>query len=271
MTPKILFMSLIVLMFLGLTPGPGTAERSVDWIFREARVKWDQKAGRNRLLWTKIPVTGVRVIGFRCEDSECNEYIGPLWNGETLVAEEDSIRLVFPTEKPRHPYGLFFFKEGYLVWEQRPSFWGTSETDPIGPYRIHMARMNECSAEIISIRETIDGESLAGIMTTVRAPISPAGLIRKIPDRLKTYYESKAEVSLSVTDKQGREITRDSRTVDIPLGKKEVLDFQWPDARDGEYSINISTRVLDSRCLLNRVSDKKIPVKIRKGLIERVK
>ena len=143
MKTKILFIALLIFT---LVASSVSADRYVDWQFKYATLD------STGITYTNTPITGVDNIGFVCADGSCNTVSGTLRGGATTSSGvTDTMQLTYPTADSSvetNGYGEYFYKSGYITWEQNPTFWGTNPADPAGPYDVYLSKIASCNAPV---------------------------------------------------------------------------------------------------------------------------
>ena len=242
---KILFITLI-LIFLSIASVSAT--RYVDYDLRKGRI-----SGNGVFSSTTIPINDVNVIGFVCSDSNCGSVQGTLWSGQVLNSGDDQIQLTYPTILQSFSgYGVYYYKEGYIIWEGDPNWWGISFSDPQGPFNVYLSKKEDCLSpvSILSLNPANPeiGDSVT-ITSQVDASIIHAGPLDYVPPQLlDDYYSVWTRVNLDIY-RDGILIHNDSTDILMPFGSSQNIPFTWSGPTlNGNYTINVTTDVIDSKC-----------------------
>ncbi|MBW2977993.1 hypothetical protein KY331_04065 [Candidatus Woesearchaeota archaeon] len=249
---KIIKLFLIILTFFALLNSV-SATRYVDYEFKEGIVSNGQLNATNNSL------TNVSVIGFVCSNADCSNVTDVLWNGSVLNSgTNSSIQLEYPTTlQSSHGYGVYYFKDGYIPWEQNPNWWGTSSNDPQGPYERVLSKKDICAAQIDSfiiannvqpnIPLVINVE--ASLDASAHAAIQHAGPLTYVPPQLEDHYSVKTAINLKVYDWLNNVVEEQTKIVNVTYGGTARVEFSWTPIVVGNYRAVASTSVVDGKCI----------------------
>lgn len=246
---------LIILAFLIVLNTAG-AERYITYEFKEGIIS------DGSLTVTNNSIDNVNVIGFVCADSSCSAVSNSLWNGAVLNSGNASnITLTYPTSlQSNNGYAVYYFKDGFIPWESNPNWWGTSSSDPQGPYEVVLSKKDVCSAHIDSFNMlnnvqpniplviSID----AGLDASTYAAIQNGGDLDYIPPSIEHYYSVETKISLRIYNSSNAIVEEQIKTVNIPYSGASTIEFNWTPTIQGDYSAVINTNVTDSKCLSSK-------------------
>ena len=243
---------LIIITFL-IVLNTVNAERYVTYEFKEGITSDGQ------LTVTNNSINNVNVIGFVCSDISCNTVSSSLWSNSTLNSGNSSnITITYPTNlQSSNGYGIYYFKDGFIPWESNPNWWGTSSSDPQGPYEVVLSKKDVCSAPIDSFNMLNDVQPNiplvmsinAGLDAATYAAIQSGGSLGYIPPAIEQYYSVETKISLRIYNSSNAIVEEQIKTVNIPYSGSSTIEFNWTPIIQGDYSALITTNVTDSKCL----------------------
>ena len=248
---KVIKLFLIILTFF-IVLNTVSAVRYVNYEFKEGIIS------NRQLTATNNPVGDVSVVGFVCANVDCSNVSGVLWDGAVLNSgSNSSIQLEYPTQlQSAFGYGIYYFKDGYIPWEQNPNWWGTNSNDPQGPYERILSRKDVCSAPIDRFVVANDVQpniplvmSLgAGLDAATHAAIQNAEL-GYVPPGFEEYYSVETNIRLRIYDSLNNIVEEQTKTVSIPYSGTFGVEFNWIPTVSGDYKAVVSTEVTDAKCL----------------------
>ena len=249
---KKILLSILLIFLFSITAV--SAARTVDYVIREGLV--DENSV---LTTTTTPVTNFNVLGFTCLDSTCSNLGAQIFSVNSGVS--DSIQLTYPTTlQSQFGYAVYFYKDGYITWEQNPNWFGTDATDPQGPFTKYLGKKTSCAAPIdsfetvnviqpnIPIIITLD----ASLDATTYAAIQSSGPLDAIPAALADHYSVDTNVTLVIEDDQGNVVFTQVQQITIPFSGSQRVEFTWVPAEIGEYLATATTDVTDGKCLTSQ-------------------
>ncbi len=198
------------------------------------------------LVETSTPISDVDVLGLICSSSGCSSVSGRLWPN-ILNTNTDFIQLVYPTNLlSSFGYGVYIFKDGYIPYEVTVDWWGTSSSDPVGPYDNYLSKKEMCVSEVGDLDIGLDDDEVS-VSVNVESPIEHAGPLNYVPPELEEHYSVDVGVELEVK-KNGVSYYSDVKNVNIPFSGVENVGFSFL-ADPGNYDLIVSTFVEDEKCL----------------------
>ena len=215
-----------------------------------------------QLITSNVPVNNVSVIGFVCNDDECNSVSDALWNGNILnTGDDNTIQLQYPTTlESNYGYGVYFFKEGYIPWEIKATWNGNGNPGVV--YDAFLTKKDVCTAPIdnfvvendvkpniplvINVEASLDASAHAAIQNT--------GLLSYIPQQLEEHYSVETQVNLKIYDSSNNIVEEQTRIVNIPYSGTARVEFTWISTIAGNYTAVASTDIIDSKCQSSPVS-----------------
>jgi len=170
------------------------AERFVNYEFQEALIDIN-----DNVVTSSNDINGVSAVGFVCNngftDSSgeriCTDLGSSLWDGNVITTSDNKMQLTYPTQlQSQYGYVVFFFKDGFIPWEQTPNWAGTDYRDPQGPLIKYLAKKDFCSAPISPISITNEDDPSLPIIIGVevdvdahtRSALESKGPIEEVPD-----------------------------------------------------------------------------------------
>ena len=168
------------------------------------------------------------------------------------------MQLIYPTQLlSPFGYGIYYFKQGYIPWEQNPNWHGTSNNDPQGPYMKYLGKKQDCYAPIDDFEVINDAQPNiplvinidASLDATTYAAIHSAGPLNYIPEQFQEYYSVKTKVTLTIYDSSDNIIDEQAKEVLIPYSGSTRIEFTWTPTIAGNYKATAETDVTDEKCL----------------------
>jgi hypothetical protein len=210
--------------------------------------KYGEIDPNGNLVTTNTPINNVNTIGFVCSSNRCATVSSRLWPG-VLTSTNSLIQLIYPTTlQSSYGYGVYEYKEGYIPYGVAANWYGTTSADPMGPFDNYLTKKQVCSSLILSLSATESGNNI-NVETTLRAPISKAGLLDYIPSEIASQFASDNKITVELK-KDNTLIYTESKTINMPFSSNQTLDFSFtkPTA-PGTYTIRVYTNPLEPRCI----------------------
>ncbi|MBD3164391.1 hypothetical protein GF323_04270, partial [Candidatus Woesearchaeota archaeon] len=254
----------MILFLLLISTGFTSAVRYIEYDFRYGELF---SGGYTK---TDIPLASVNAAGYVCGDSECSFASSELWGGDIMNSgNKDEIVLAYPTHlQSQNGYGVFFYKPGYITWEQGGIKWSGMEpgeqNSPKFSNTVYITKAQMCRAQIdeFSVLNT-DKPNIPVIMNVsasldaaTHAALGHAGPIDYVPDPLKgKYYSVNTSVELNIYDSAGHVVYNNITDVLIEFSGKERTSFKWVPNEADEYFAVVSSYVTDKKCLESEVME----------------
>ena len=251
-----LFSVLILIMF---SVSFVSAARYIEYNFRDGELFFGNYTQGT------MPLTDVNSIGYSCGDSDCDTISGILWNGNVLNSGgSDSLVVTYPTTlQSSYGYGIFFYKPGYVTWEQsgithEGTKQGESTSVPTFSNTVYLTKANMCRAQIDTFSVTNDLKPnmplivniSASLNATTYAALSHAGPIDHIPSSLlDDYYSLETNVELIITDSEDTVVYIDDKDLLIEFSGEERVSFEWTPIEADSYTATVASYVVDEKCL----------------------
>lgn len=246
----ILFVSMVLLLSFQIS-----AERYVNYDVYERTFQSD-----GTYTDSTTPITNVSAIGFVCSNADCSSVSGTLWNGGVMSSGSDNrLELTFPTTlQNSNGYAVFIYKNGYRTWEQNPSWWGTDSSDPAGPYKKYLAKVEGCHAPVDQMTVLNDVQPNIPLVINMNASLDAQtysalknrGPINFIPASLKdNYYSVTTKVTLEIKDWNNNIVYTTFTDVIIPYSNSKGVQFTWTPTVPGTYTASIYTDITDTKCI----------------------
>jgi hypothetical protein len=193
------------------------------------------------------------VIGYSCATNNCTT-IGAQVPGLTNHTDTSSILVTFPTTQIT-PYGyvLYFYKDGYIGWEQRNvKVSGTNASITNAPSVIYLSKKRNGFAPImnLTVQEEVPTNQpiRVGFNVSVDADTYSA-IERATQSDMPLNEEVETLVTLEIYNASGQVYTA-SQTVSIPYSQSVPINFDVPSfANPGRYDLIVGTDVTDEKIL----------------------
>ena len=237
-----------------------SAERFVNYQFKEAIVD-----NNGNVVQTNTQIQNVNAIGFVCEEEYVNaegknicSILGQqIFNGQVLTTEGNTLHATYPTQLlSNEGYAVYFFKEGYIPWEQRAD-WADSAFDVEGPFLKYLGKKTSCNAPVTSLTITdranpnlpILVNANVGIDAQTHSIIKSAGLIDPVPDQIRDQYSINTRVYLFVESNTQPRTLLETRDVNVFFDEVRDLQFEWVPQVNDNYFVTLVTEIIDEKCI----------------------
>ncbi|QQG38584.1 MAG: hypothetical protein HYS32_03180 [Candidatus Woesearchaeota archaeon] len=252
---------LLILCIFLLSISTVSAVRFVDYDLREAL--FDDTA---TLITSTTPVTDVDVLGFECLDSTCSALGAQIFslNSNTDVTPAlDRVQATYPTAlSVPNGYGVYYFKDGYIPWEEHNNFRGTVASDPAGPFISYLSKVDTCEAPIDSFTVLNDVQPNiplviqleASLDSTVYSGIMSSGPLEAVPAGFEDQYSLETRVILTIVDQSGRVVDTQQQDVMIPFAGSKRIEFTYIPTQIGTYTVSVTTEAIDAKCLSSEIN-----------------
>ena len=237
-----------------------SAERFVNYEFKEAIVD-----NNGNVVQTNTQIQDVNAIGFVCEEeyvnaegkSICSRLGQQIFNGQVLTTQGNTLHATYPTQLlSNEGYAVYFFKEGYIPWEQRAD-WAGSAFDFEGPFLKYLGKKTSCNAPVTSLTITdranpnlpILVNANVGIDAQTHSIIKSAGVIDPVPDQIRDQYSINTRVYLFVESNTQPRTLLETRDVNVFFDEVRDLQFEWVPQVNDNYFVTLVTEIIDEKCL----------------------
>ncbi len=245
----------ILFLILSLLTSIVNAEVFVNYNLKEGRID------RNlNFQPTNIDINGVNVIGFTCLDDNCENLGGTIFSSESSLTlnsgENLFVQLNYPTNLlSNYGYAVYFFKDGYIPWEQNPNWFGIGEAPEY--YNVYLTKKEVCSSKIEEVKITntqrpntpvvisVKADVDANIMSAITEGIGP---LKAIPDLLRDQYSVKTLVTLDILANDNLVISQ-QKEVKTLFGQAGNAEFEFTPIESGDYTAVVTTDVTDEKCI----------------------
>lgn len=250
-TKRGIFIVLFLILFLSTSVA---ATRYVNYDFKEGLI-----SSSGEFTATTNPVTNVNAIGVVCADDNCANIDGVLWDGQVQNSgASDSMQLTYPTTlQSSYGYGIYYYKPGYIGWESTADWWGTTGSDPQGPYTKYLSKKQDCYSPIDTFSVTNNAQAniplvidvSASLDATTYAALRNSGpLDYTPPSLLNDYYSVATRIILTIYDPSGNVVNQQTQDAVIPFSGSQRVQFTWTPTLTGNYTAAIATTVTDAKC-----------------------
>ncbi len=236
-----------------------TVARTVLWMLLFVSL-----ASSTGLAWMQLTYTynvnKVHVEMYDCLDESCNTvgtFSGNYPQGKDTST--GSITVNFPPQIPGGTYGYaeFHFAPGYLPMEYRNNLYCLNNAQSCSAtYSVEFVKGQDCTAEIESLSVTNSvyaNEPLvvdvdAALDATTRSAFHETDTgVGYVPPEYKDYYSADTLITLEIL-RDGQVVYQDEKTVSIYMDSSASVEFVWTPPQEGDYTIRVSTRVIDDQC-----------------------
>ncbi|MDP3026262.1 MAG: hypothetical protein Q8N63_01030 [Nanoarchaeota archaeon] len=188
------------------------------------------------------PIENVSVIGFVCENENCESVSKRLWSN-ILNTITDYIQLIYPTSLlSPNGYGIYMFKPGYIPFEVHVDWAGNGDA---GDYDNYLTKKQLCISKIETLDVSHDGEN-TNVDVFVNSPLKSFGPLDYVPAEIEEHYKTNVIVNLKVYENSSL-FYEETKSKNI-LPSQGNFEFSFP-ADEGVYEIKITTSVNDLKCL----------------------
>ncbi|HLP79094.1 MAG TPA: hypothetical protein VK158_00505 [Acidobacteriota bacterium] len=213
---------------------------------------------QGNFITTSTPVTDVQAIGFVCLDSSCSQLGQQIFGGQTLSSGSTNVmQTTYPTVplyNNNDGYGVYYFKPGYIAWEQQPTWFGNGQAP--GTYSKYLTKMDLCRVAIdeftlvntVYPNQPVMINIQASMDATVHSPLDNYGPLNAIPQSLKEYYQVKARVTLNIYNSAGQLVNTQTADAAIDFSGTAQVDFVYTPTVIDTYTARVSTQATDSKC-----------------------
>ena len=197
---------------------------------------------------TEKAVTGVSVIGYICDNSDCSAASQKLWTNVQTAGDTNKIVLQYPTElKSEYGYVVYFFKPGYFPYKITADWEGNGNTPK--SYKNYLYKMSDTAYAPIENFEISDTSIKTGEKVTITADILSPRInkdnIQFIPAELKNdYYSDKVKLTLEVN---GNAV--ETKNLNMLWSTEKNIEFNWTPSAEGTYKIKLITEITDDKFL----------------------
>jgi hypothetical protein len=254
---KLAVSAVLFLAIFALMPDFAAAERTAIWAAYYGEID-----GNGNLIKTTTPITAYNAIGYVCASANCATVGNSLWGGSVLSSgysgRGNYMLSTFPTTlQSQYGYGIYFYKPGYITWEQNPGFWGTDASDPAGPYSVYITRKQTCYSPIANFQVTNAVQPNIPVVMDVQANLDATsysafvhhGPLSFTPSQLVSdYYSVKTKIMLKIY-RDGILVHTASKDANIGFSGSVNVQFTWTPTDYGTYKAVVTTDVPDQKCI----------------------
>ena len=251
---KLIKLFIMIFTILVLLSSFVSATRYVNYQFKEATIDIN-----GIVTYTNTPITNVSAIGYVCTNGDCSTIGNTLWGGAAINSGAlDNMQLTYPTTlQNANGYGVYYYTPDYITWESNPNWWGTTETDPQGPYNVYVGKKEGCHAPIDTFTVVNDVQPNvplvigidASLDSTTYAAIRQAGPLDYIPPNLANqYYSVDTRITLEIYDWNDNLVETQVQDTVISFSGSVRVEFTWTPTISGDYRAIAYTDVTDSKC-----------------------
>ncbi len=200
------------------------------------------------------PVNDLDVVGYTCANAACTT-IGSAVAGLAASTATNQITVVFPTALATNGYVLYFYKDGYIGWEQSGiRIWGDFPGQTFdAPNPVYLSRKATGYAPImdlnvinqvqpnmpiqVGLNVSIDADTYAAIENAANSNIPLAETVE-------------TAVTLEIRDEDGAVLYTDTETVNVPYSGIAPVAFTYPGFSETEnFIVQVSTEVTDNKII----------------------
>jgi hypothetical protein len=244
-----IFILLISLIFLVLTLNLISANVDVNYKAHYAIIK-----DNGHLTEMSDSINNYGVVGYTCFSQGCSIISDVPVASLTKNTISDTITLTFPTQmNSEYGYVLYFYKEGYIGWEQSGvKVWGTLQ-DPIdAPDYVYLSQKNSGHAPIMdfNVVNEIEPHKLIEVGFEVNIDADTFSAIeRNTFSPIPLNEEVKTKVSLEVKNDQDNIIYQEIKYLSISYSESKYVSFEYEFDESGDYEIVVYTDIEDEKII----------------------
>lgn len=228
------------------------------------------------ITYSSTPIEDFQTIGYVCLNADCSQ-VGNRITGLTSSTNTNSITLNFPTTlQNSNGYGIWFYKPGYIHWEQAPNWHGSGVVSE--HFDIFLSKKTQSLAPIINLNVInevhpnipVEIDVEVGIDADTFSAIQNAGPLKYNPQELNSLNVVDTRVTLEITNLANNVIYTENKILSIPYSSSKQVSFDYSGfTQTGEYKIKVFTEVIDSKVLSSLIQSESSNIKvIPQGLID---
>lgn len=208
------------------------------------------------IAYTSTPVNDFDTLGYVCLNSDCSN-VGNKITGLTKSTSSNSITLKFPTSlQNSNGYGVWFYKPGYIHWEQNPNWAGSGTVSQ--HFKVYFLKKKQSWAPIMDLNVInevnpnipVEVGVEVGIDADTYSAIQNAGPLKYNPQELNSLNVVDTRVTLEITNSADNIIYTEDKILSIPYSSSEEVSFSYSGfVSTGDYTIKVLTDVEDSKVL----------------------
>lgn len=202
---------------------------------------------------TTTTVSNVNVIGYVCANSDCSSFSGTLWNGNVLTG--DQMTLVYPTTlQSSYGYAIYMYRDDYRTYERMGVTWYGEGNAP--SYTNYLRKMQSGESTVNDLDVSVSG-SVLDVVANVQSPLEHIGPLSYFPPQLISYYSTKVDVILEVTNSLGAIVYTETKIVSIEYSHDKDVDFTAT-VVPGNYDVKVYTKLDNEPKILTYTSDEEV-------------
>ena len=200
-------------------------------------------------------VSDFDALAYQCTTTACTTYVGTPISATTAG---DTITVTFPTLAQNATYGVYFYKTGYIGWEQIITNIPANLNGDFNGTQVFFAKKQTGFAPImnLSVQESIPQLTPIRIGFNVSidadtyAAISNAGPLVINPAALDSFKMVQTLVTLEIRNASNALVHTNNTIVNIPYSSSVPVNFDYPGfVNTGSYTVNVFTNVTDVKIL----------------------
>ncbi len=201
------------------------------------------------------PVSNYSALVYSCNYLDCTTPLSVL---NTFTTLSNNMTITFPTLNTNATYAIYFYKTGYIGWEQIinniPANLNGSYSGP----QIFFAKKQTGFAPIVNFsvynevernRPIVLNVSVGVDAQTVSA-IDHFGPLSYNPVQIESYRKVLTRVTLEIRNSANQIIHTNSTLLNIPYSGREFFSFSYPGfSTVGDYEVKVYTDIIDQKIL----------------------
>jgi hypothetical protein len=213
-------------------------------------VKYGELDDSWALVTSATPVNNAKMRGYVCSNFGCSSVSGNLFglrNTNEAPAPNNYLDVTYPVSLlSPSGYGVFVYKNGYIPFEYRADFVGSSCSAPDTTH--YLTRKQNCTPELDNFVVT-PGVGTINVNFDVDAPLGHGGSIDYVPPVIADQYTVDVSANLEVT-KTGVPglFYSDTDTKNAEFSGSRNFDFNFP-VTPGVYQIHAYSSSTDDKCI----------------------
>ncbi len=198
------------------------------------------------------PLTDVRTLVYTCADDSCSAPSGGAWFNQSS-GSSNTETIEYPGTANEQHYAEFMLASCYIPKAFNVRDKGTGLTTT---YDNVFNKVNNCKSLIDTFSVTNSVKPNMPVMVDINANLDANtysafnqinNVVGFFPGSVD-YYSAETEVTLRIYDSNGQVVHQNSKIVDIYMDSLEHVHFEWIPTIVGEYTAEVSTKVIDCQC-----------------------
>ncbi|PIN81870.1 hypothetical protein COV11_00950 [Candidatus Woesearchaeota archaeon CG10_big_fil_rev_8_21_14_0_10_30_7] len=198
-------------------------------------------------------VQSFNALAYTCANEDCSQ-VTSFTGSLPANTNNGQLTVKFPeTLASNYGYAVYFTSPGYFPHAYHATWAGNGATSD----SFEFSRGSVCKAkvdEFTVVNDVVENVPLT-IITQASLDATTEGAfsltnhpVKYIPLSLKEYYNSDVRVTLMIRNSNGQLVKTQSTNLKIMAGENQRVEFAWTPQQSGEYTLTVTTEVLDDQC-----------------------